>query len=75
MNDYGKQIRTLREAAGINQRTLATRAGMTNTNLCESEGGTRPLSMPEFLRLQAALHELVAERDAAWQDALKGLSA
>ena len=73
MKDYGKQVRALREAAGINQRALATRAGITQSNLCESELGTRNLSLPEFLRLQAALHELVAERDTAWQEALKGL--
>lgn len=75
MKDYGKQVRELREAAGISQRTLATRAGISNSNLCESELGTRSLSIAEFLRLQAALHELVAERDTAWQEALRRLTA
>jgi len=75
MEDYGEQVRRLRLAAGLAQRALAERSGITQTNLCESEKGARQMTEGEFFRARAAINELVSERDAAYQEACKAVSA
>jgi len=69
MASYGKQMKELREAAGIAAVTLAGRMGWSKTRMSERESETQPTSEAEFLRVQAALLDLIAERDAAFAEA------
>ena len=73
--DYGARLRDLRSALGIAQGALAARMSMTQPNLCESELGRRAMSEAEFLRGQAALIELRDERNAAFAEARKAVTA
>jgi len=75
MKSYGQQVRDLRVAAGITQRALAEKAGITQTNLCESEKGNRTMTEGEFFRCRATISDLVAERAAAYEEACKAASA
>lgn len=73
--NYGTTLKRLREAAQLAQARVADAMGVSASYLSLIESGQRPISTPEFLRAQAALHELVAERDATWQDALQKVSS
>lgn len=75
MTNYGQQVRDLRGAAGIAQRALSERAGITQSNLCESEKGNRSMTEGEFFRCRAAISDLVAERTAAYEEACRGLAS
>ncbi len=62
---YGQIIRRQRIEAGLKQKEVARRAGISQPDLCDSEKDNRPLSQAEFLRLQAAIVELIEERERA----------
>lgn len=73
---YGEEILKLRKAADVAQGALAARLGLRNDELSRLENGKagRDMTEAEFLRAQAALLEIVAERDAAFEEARKSLS-
>ena len=73
--EYGKWIRILRKAAAVSQSALAARTGVHNDELSRLENGKadRAMTEAEFLRAQAALLEIVAERDAAFDEARKSI--
>lgn len=51
----GTRLRTLRIERRIPQATLAIAAGMTNSNLCKIEMGTRFLTIRDIAALSQAL--------------------
>ena len=51
----GATIRVLREAIGIRQTSLAARAQLSKSYLCEIELGARQPEMPVVQRIAAAL--------------------
>jgi len=65
------KLKTMRLAAGVDQGDLAQRLGMDASRLCKMERGQRSISEVEALRLQAALIEMVEERNAAFAEARK----
>jgi len=73
--NYGEEAKKLRRAADIAQGALAARLGMRNDELSRLENGKadRAMTEAEFLRAQAALLEIVAERDAAFDEARKSI--
>lgn len=52
---FGERLRVLRNAAGLTQQTLATRAGMERKSVNRAEGGRHGLSVPAVVALAAAL--------------------
>jgi len=70
-----EKLRELRTAADVDQRDLAARVGIPGPRLCEMETGKRPITEVESLRLQAALLEMVQERNAAFDAARKGVAS
>jgi transcriptional regulator with XRE-family HTH domain len=74
--DYGRAIRELRVAAGVSQSRLADHMGvLRNDELSRCEGGQRAMTEAEFLRGKAALLEIIAQREAAFEEACKVVSA
>jgi transcriptional regulator with XRE-family HTH domain len=51
----GRRIAEFRDAAGMDQLTLAERAGIDNTRLCRIEKGQRPVDTLTLRRLSTAL--------------------
>jgi transcriptional regulator with XRE-family HTH domain len=68
----GAKIKGLREAAGISQIGLAGRLGMSRSTLCNYEAGRETMSGERYDECFFVLKALVAERDAAWVNALTG---
>jgi transcriptional regulator with XRE-family HTH domain len=52
---FGKNVRALRDEAGLSQEELAFRAGMKRTYLSDLERGTRNPNVRSLGRLAAAL--------------------
>jgi transcriptional regulator with XRE-family HTH domain len=69
-----ENLKALRVAADVDQRDLAARVGIPGPRLCEMEMGKRVITEVEALRLEAALLEMVAERNAAFEAARKGVT-
>lgn len=53
--EIGEAVRTLREAAGLSMRTLATRAGVSQPFLSQLEHGTSAASISTLYRVASAL--------------------
>ncbi|MDP3406312.1 MAG: helix-turn-helix transcriptional regulator [Brevundimonas sp.] len=53
---FGKNVRALRDEAGLSQEELAFRAGMKRTYLSDLERGTRNPTVRALGRLAAALN-------------------
>lgn len=53
---FGRNVRRLRDAAGVSQEELAFRAGMKRTYLSDLERGTRNPSVRALGRLAEALN-------------------
>ena len=62
---FGKRLRTLREAAGRSQADVAKRAGLSRVFVNQLEAGTRDPSLSTLTRLAKALGVTLAELLAA----------
>jgi transcriptional regulator with XRE-family HTH domain len=58
---FGKRLRTLREAAGRSQADVAKRAGLSRVFVNQLEAGTRDPSLSTLTRLAKALGVTLAE--------------
>jgi transcriptional regulator with XRE-family HTH domain len=52
---FGLRVRTLRQAAGLSQESLAERAGLHRTYVSSLERGQRNVGLDNILKLAAAL--------------------
>ena len=71
----GPEVKKLREAAGISRDQLHKRADCSYAHVRFCERGEREMSDELYHRLHLSLHELVREREQAFEQARKETAA
>ena len=63
---FGRRVRSIREAGGLSQETLAERSGLHRTYISSLERGHRNVGLDNILRLAAALGVQPSELLESW---------
>lgn len=71
---HGPEIKKLREAAGITREQLCGRADCSYAHLRFCERGEREMSDELYHKLHLCVHELIRERDEAFDQARKEIA-